>query len=140
MPATIGVVPSVLRNLITIGEVTVDESVRSSHVVPPSVENSYLIIAEPPFEAGTLNGTFICRSPSVGVPTVGTPGATAVIAAVGDDKADPFGEIVLIAVTNTRMNLPTRSIALAIKVEAVAPEISAQAVVVSVEEVQLFHW
>jgi hypothetical protein len=63
-----------------------------------------------------------------------------VIAAVGDDKADPFGEIVLIAVTNTRMNLPTRSIALAIKVEAVAPEISAQAVVVSVEEVQLFHW
>ena len=140
MPATIGVVPSVLKNLITIGEVTVDESVRSSQFVPPSVENWYLMIVEPPFDAGAVNGTFICKSPSVGVPTVGTPGATAVIAAVGDDNADPFGEIPLIAVTRTRINLPTRSIAFAIKLELVAPAISVQAVVVSVAEVQLFHW
>jgi hypothetical protein len=62
-----------------------------------------------------------------------------VITAVGEDKADPLGEMPFIAVTRTRINLPTRSIALAMKVEAVAPEMSVQAVVVSVAEVQLFH-
>jgi hypothetical protein len=49
----------VLRNLITIGEVTVAESVRSSHVTPPSVENWYLVIVDPPSEAGAVKGTFI---------------------------------------------------------------------------------
>jgi hypothetical protein len=73
------------------------------------------------------------------VPKIGTPGATAVIAAVGEDNADPLGAIPFIAVTRTRMNLPTSSIAFAMKLELVAPEISVQAVAVSVAEVQLFH-
>jgi hypothetical protein len=95
-------------------------------------------MVEPPFDVGAVNGTFICRSPTVGVPTTGTPGATAVIAAVGEDNADPLGAIPFIAVTRTRMNLPTSSIAFAIKLELVAPAISVH--VVSVADVQLFHW
>ena len=139
MPATIGVVPSVLKNLMTIGEETVAVSVLSIHVAPPSVENWYLRIADPPFEAGALTGTLICKSPKVGVSTTGTPGATGVIAAVGDDQAVASGETPLIAVTRTRMNFPTRSIAFAIKLDPVAPEMSEQTVDVSVAFVQLFH-
>ena len=139
MPATIGVVPSVLKNLMTIGEETVAVSVLSLHVVPPSVENWYFRIVEPPFDAGSVTGTFICRSPRVGVPTAGTPGATGVIAAVGEDQAVACGAIPLMAVTRTRINLPTKSRAFAIKLELVAPEISEHAVAVSVAFVQLFH-
>jgi hypothetical protein len=140
VPATIGVVPSVLRNLTTIGEETVAVSVRSLQVAPPSVENWYLVIADPPFDAGAVTGTLICRFPRVGALSVGTPGATAVIAAVGDDQAVAFGDSPFIAVTSTRMKFPTKSIALAIKLEPVALEISEQTVAVSVAFVQLFHW
>jgi hypothetical protein len=125
--------------LITIGEVTVAESVRSSQLAPPSVENWYLVIVEPPFDAGAVNGTFICRSPRVGVPSVGAPGATAVTTAVGDDQTVAFGDWPFIAVTSTRMNFPTKSIAFAMKLAPVAPEISEQTVAVSVALVQLFH-
>ena len=139
MPATIGVVPSVLRNLTTIGEETVAVSVRSLQVAPPSVENWYLVIADPPFDAGAVTGTLICRSPRVGVPNVGTPGATGAKAAVGDESAEASGAIPLIAETKTLMNFPTSSTAEAIKLELVAPEISEHAVAVSVAEEQLFH-
>ena len=139
MPATIGVVPSVLKNLMTIGEETVAVSVLSLHVAPASVENWYLVIAEPPLDAGAVTGTLICKSPKAGVPTTGTPGATGVIAAVGDDQAVASGEIPLTAVTRTRMNFPTRSITFAIKLDPVAPEMSEQTVDVSVAFVQLFH-
>ena len=139
MPATIGVVPLVLKNLITIGDVTVAESVRSSQVAPPSVENWYLTIVDPPFDAGAVNGTLICKSPRVGVPNVGTPGGPAVIAAVAEESADPFGNIPFTAVTNTLMNFPTRSIALATKLEPVDPVMSEHAVAVSEADVQLFH-
>jgi hypothetical protein len=98
------------------------------------------VIVEPPFDAGAVKGTFICKSPRVGVPTVGAPAATAVIAAVGEDKADPFGAIPLIAVTSTRMNVPTKLMAFAMKLDCVAPAMSVHAVAVSVAEVQLFHW
>jgi hypothetical protein len=139
VPATIGVVPSVLKNLMTIGEETVAVSVLSIHVAPPSVENWYLRIADPPFEAGAFTGTLICKSPKVGVPTTGTPGATGVIAAVGDDQAVASGDSPFIAVTRTRINLSTNSMAFAIKLDPVAPEISEQTVAVSVALVQLFH-
>jgi hypothetical protein len=124
---------------MTIGDETVAVSVLSLQVAPPSVENWYLVIVEPPFDAGAVTGTLICRSPRVGVPRVGTPGATAVIAAVGDDQAVAFGDSPLIAVTSTRINFPTKSIAFAIKLELVAPEMSEQTVAVSVAFVQLFH-
>jgi hypothetical protein len=124
---------------MTIGEETVAVSVLSLHVAPPSVENWYLRIVDPPFEAGAVTGTLICKSPKVGVPTTGTPGATAVIATVGDDQAVAFGDSPFIAVTRTRINLPTNSMALAIKLDPVAPEISEQTVAVSVALVQLFH-
>ena len=97
------------------------------------------MIVDPPFDAGAVTGTLICRFPSVGVPSVGTPGATAVIAAVGDDQAVAFGDSPFIAVTRTRMNLPTSSMAFAIKLEPVALDISEQTVAVSVALVQLFH-
>ena len=97
------------------------------------------MIVDPPLDAGAVTGTLICKSPSVGVPSVGTPGATAVIAAVGEDQAVAFGDSPFIAVTRTRMNLPTNSMAFAIKLELVAPEISEQTVAVSVALVQLFH-
>ena len=94
---------------------------------------------DPPFDAGAVNGTLICKSPRVGVPNVGTPGATGVIAAVGDDQAVASGDSPFIAVTNTRINFPTRSTTLAMKLEFDAPEISEQTVAVSVALVQLFH-
>jgi hypothetical protein len=124
---------------MTIGDETVAVSVLSLHVAPPSVENWYFRIVDPPFEAGAVTGTLICKSPRVGVPTTGTPGATGVIAAVGDDHAVASGKTPLIAVTKTRMNFPTRSIAFAMKLELVAPDISEQTVAVSVSFVQLFH-
>ena len=139
MPATIGVVPSLLKNLITTGEETVAVSVLSLQVVPPSVENWYLVIVDPPFDDGGETGTFICKLPTVGVPIVGTPGAMAEITDVASDHSVALGEIPLTAVTSTRINFPTNSIALAIKLEAVAPEISEQAVEVSVLLVQTFH-
>jgi hypothetical protein len=98
------------------------------------------VIVDPPLLAGAVTGTLICKLPRVGLPNVGTPGATAVIAAVGDDHAVAFGDSPFIAVTRTRMNLPTNSMALATKLELVAPEISEQTVAVSVALVQLFHW
>jgi hypothetical protein len=99
-----------------------------------------LVIVDPPLLAGAVTGTLICRFPRVGVPKVGIPGATAVIAAVGDDQAVAFGDSPFIAVTKTRMNFPTSSMAFAIKLELVAPKISEQTVDVSVALVQLFHW
>jgi hypothetical protein len=81
----------------------------------------------------------ICRSPRVGVPNVGTPGATGAKAAVGDESAEASGAIPLIAETKTLMNFPTSSTAEAMKLELVAPEISEHAVAVSVAEEQLFH-
>ena len=124
---------------MTIGDETVAVSVRSIHVAPPSVENWYLRIVDPPFEVGAVTGTFICKFPRVGVPTVGTPGATGVMAAVGEDQAVASGNTPFTAVTRTRMNFPTRSIAFAIKLDPVAPEMSEQTVAVSVALVQLFH-
>ena len=97
------------------------------------------MIVDPPFDAGAVTGTLICKSPRVGVPNVGIPGATAVIAAVGDDQAVASGDSPFIAVTRTRINFPTRSTTLAIKLELVAPEISEHTVAVSVALVQLFH-
>jgi hypothetical protein len=73
------------------------------------------------------------------VPSVGAPGATAVTTAVGDDQTVAFGDWPFIAVTSTRMNFPTKSIAFAMKLAPVAPEISEQTVAVSVALVQLFH-
>jgi hypothetical protein len=125
---------------MTIGEETVAVSVLSLHVTPPSVENWYLVIVDPPLEAGAVTGTLICKSPKVGVPTTGTPGATGVIAAVGDDQAVASGKMLFAAVTRTLMNFPTNSIAFAIKLDPVAPEMSEQTVEVSVAFVQLFHW
>jgi hypothetical protein len=124
---------------MTMGEVTVAESVRSSQLAPPSVENWYLIIVEPPFDAGAVNGTFICKSPRVGVPNVGTPGGPADIAAVAEESAEPFGNIPFTAVTNTLINFPTKSIALATKLDPVDPAMSEHAVAVSEADVQLFH-
>jgi hypothetical protein len=57
------------------------------------------------------------------VPNIGTPGATGANALVGEDRADASGEIPLIAVTRTLMNLPTSSTAEAIKLELFAPVI-----------------
>jgi hypothetical protein len=98
------------------------------------------VIVDPPFDAGAVTGTLICKSPRVGVPNVGTPGAIAVIAAVGDDHTVALGDSPFIAVTSTRMNFPTNSMAFAIKLELVALAISEQTVAVSVAFVQLFHW
>ena len=102
VPATKSVVPSVLKSVITIGDAVVPESVRSRQVTPPSVEYWYLIIAEPPFDAGAVKGTEICKLPITIVPTVGVPGAIGAIIAVASESTVLSAPTPFVAVTDVR--------------------------------------
>jgi hypothetical protein len=102
VPATKSVVPSVLKSVITIGDAVVPESVRSRQVAPPSVEYWYLIIADPPFNAGAVKGTDICRLPITIDPIVGVPGAIAATVTVGSERTVLSAPTPFVAVTDVR--------------------------------------
>jgi hypothetical protein len=102
VPATKSVVPSVLKSVITIGDAVVPESVRSRQVAPPSVEYWYLIIADPPFNAGAVKGTDICRLPITIDPIVGVPGAIAATITVGSERTVLSAPTPFVAVTDVR--------------------------------------
>jgi hypothetical protein len=95
------------------------------------------VIADPPSDAGEVNGTVICRSPFTTVPRVGAPGATATTVTVGEevDVTDPSE---FVAVVRTRTYVPTKTEVAGVNVELVAPEIFVQ-VAGSVSLVQATH-
>ena len=95
------------------------------------------MIADPPSDAGAVNGTVICRSPFTTVPRVGADGATATTATVGEevDVADPSE---FVAVVRRRIYVPTKTEVVGVNVELVAPEIFVQ-VAGSVSLVQATH-